>query len=66
MKTQKRYRWNCVCDEGSCNECMEMSGKILTEEETKKTSPPLHKPDNAMHLRACRCFLSEVAPDELH
>lgn len=57
-KIEKKYKWNTIIDENTCPVCLELNGKMLTKEEIKNLSPPLHHPDGE-DKRECRCYLTE-------
>lgn len=57
-KRKWRYKWNAILDKYTCPICSEMDGKILTEEEMRKSRPPLHGLDE--NNRGCRCYLTLV------
>lgn len=50
------FKWNCVIDKETCDECLALHGKLFTAKELSD-KPPLHMMDSN-HKKNCRCYLT--------
>ena len=54
----KYYIWKSIIDDMTCERCLELDGKVLSEEQIRTLHPPLH--DKTKSLIDCRCVLEEI------
>lgn len=48
-----KVKWMTIIDGNTCNECLEMDGKVFEDGDIQ---PPLHGIDKN-HKQGCRCYL---------